>query len=70
MLATVNSFDGGCSVTAAPLPTVVASLSSTINPPSVHFRIVRCRKDHVGLRLFLPVVVVCVGGRDSFVRFS
>lgn len=63
-------FDGGCSVTTAPLSAVVASLSSTINPPSAHFRIVRCRKDRVGLRLFLPVVVVCVGGRVSVFRFS
>lgn len=47
----------------APLPAaagVVTSLSSTINPPSTHFRIVRRRKDRVGLRLFLPVVVVCL----------
>lgn len=66
----VTSFDGGCSVTAALLPAVVASLSSTINPPSAHFRIVRCRKDRVGLRLILPVVVVCVCGRVSIFRFS
>lgn len=42
----------------------------TINPPSTHFRIVRCRSDHVGLHWFLPVVMVCVGGRVSVFGFS